>query len=55
MAAQLMAFYAKAKEEKGVTGGVKLAMLTKMGPAKAVDAPDSPENIKLFKEALAKL
>lgn len=51
----LAGFYDKAKEKSGLNGQIKLAMLTCMSLTKAQEAPDSPENIRLFEEALKKL
>lgn len=55
MGQQLTAFYEKAQEKAGVGGKVKLAMITRMAAGKAAEEPDSPENIKMFQEALAKI
>jgi hypothetical protein len=54
MASVLVSYFEKAAE-KGAAARVKLAMLTKMSSAQASEAPDSPENIKLFEDALAKI
>ena len=55
MGAVLLRYYDKAMEQSGLAAKVKLAMITKMSSAQAKDAPDSPENIKLFEDALTKL
>jgi hypothetical protein len=55
MAAKLTEYYAQATKEYGVMGRMKLAMLTKISSEKAGNEPDSPENIKLFEQALIQL
>lgn len=55
MAAKLTEFYAQATKQYGVMGRMKLAMLTKISSEKAGGEPDSPENIKLFEQAMAQL
>jgi hypothetical protein len=55
MAAKLTEFYATAAKEYGVSGRMKLAMLTKISSEKAAAEADTPENIKLFEQALAQL
>ncbi|HNT29472.1 MAG TPA: hypothetical protein PKL83_00790 [bacterium] len=51
----LVSYFKKAEEKGGIQAQVKLAMITKMSSIKAQEAPDSPENIKIFEEALAQL
>jgi hypothetical protein len=51
----LLKYYDDAKAKAGVQGQIKLAMLTKMSSKVAESAPDSMENINVFKEALSKL
>jgi hypothetical protein len=55
MGATLAGFYQQAAKEFGVTGRVKLAMLTKISSEKAEAAADSPENIRTFEQALHQL
>ena len=55
MAAKLVEFYAQATKDFGVMGRMKLAMLTKISSEKAGTEADSPENIKLFQQALLQL
>ena len=55
MAAKLTEFYAQAMKQYGVMGRMKLAMLTKISSEKAGTEPDSPENIKIFEQAMAQL
>ncbi len=55
MGDRLVEYYSKAKEKRGMEGKIKLAMLTKMSSAQAKESPDSPENIKLFEEAIAQI
>jgi len=55
MGVQLVAYFDKAKDKGGLQAQIKLAMMTKASAAKATEMPDSPENIKLFEEAMGKL
>lgn len=55
MAAKLVEFYAQATKDFGVMGRMKLAMLTKISSEKAGTEADTPENIKLFEQALRQL
>lgn len=55
MAAKLNEFYKQAAQEFGLTGRIKLAMLTKISSEKAEAADDSPENIRIFEQALQQL
>jgi hypothetical protein len=55
MAAKLTQFYAQAADQYGVMGRMKLAMLTKISSEKAGTEADSPENIKLFEQAMIQL
>lgn len=55
MAAKLTAFYAEATKQYGVMGRMKLAMLTKISSEKAGTEADTPENIKLFEQAMQQL
>jgi hypothetical protein len=55
MAAKLNDFYRQAAQEFGLAGRIKLAMLTKISSEKAEAAQDSPENIRIFEQALAQL
>jgi hypothetical protein len=55
MAAKLTEFYAKAAKDFGVSGRMKLAMLTKMPSEKAAAEADTPENIKIFEQAFSQL
>ena len=51
----LASYFDKAKESGGIAAQVKLAMLTKMSLAKATGEPDSPENVKVFDEAIKQI
>ena len=51
----LASYFEKAKEAGGIPAQVKLAMLTKMARTAALQAPDSPDNIKKFDEALKQI
>ena len=55
MGAKLEEFFAEAKARGGLNAQMKLAMLTRMSPSKAKEAPDTEENVKLFEEAIRKL
>jgi hypothetical protein len=55
MAAKLNDFYKQAAQEFGLAGRIKLAMLTKISSEKAEAAEDSPENIRIFEQALQQL
>jgi hypothetical protein len=55
MAAKLSEFYKQAAQEFGLAGRIKLAMLTKISSEKAASADDSPENIRIFEQALKQL
>lgn len=51
----LTTFYNKANEKGGLGAQVKLAMITKIASSKAAELPDSPENIKIFEDALKQI
>ena len=55
MGAKLEEYFVKVKAEGGLNAQMKLAMLTKMSPAKAKESPDSETNIRIFEEAMKKL
>ncbi len=55
MAEKLLMYYKYIKTERGFEGEIKLAQMTKMPSTKAALAPDSPENLKLFREAIKSL
>ncbi|MCK4997303.1 hypothetical protein KAS08_03285 [Candidatus Pacearchaeota archaeon] len=55
MGAKLVEYYGKAKEKGGVTAQIKLATITKMSSQKAGSVPDSPENIKIFEDAMSQI
>lgn len=55
MGEKLAAYFEKAKAKGGLLSAVKLATLTKMSGKAAAAAEDSPENIKLFEEAMRQL
>lgn len=55
MGAVLVSYFEKAKAAGGLAAAVKLAMLTKMSQINAGQAPDSPDNVKIFEEAMKKL
>lgn len=51
----LASYFDIAKAKGGLAAQVKLAMITKMSSLKALEAPDSKENIKLFEDAIIKI
>ncbi|HLJ37734.1 MAG TPA: hypothetical protein VKT54_04915 [Steroidobacteraceae bacterium] len=55
MAAKLTEYYNLAAKEFGLSGRIKLAMLTKIPSEKAGTAQDSPDNIRIFEQALKQL
>ncbi len=55
MAVKLNEYYKQAAQEFGLAGRIKLAMLTKISSEKAEAAADSPENIRIFEQALQQL
>lgn len=55
MGEKLMEAYSQAAKEFGTPGRMKLAMLTKMSSGVAQNAPDSPQNLKVFEDAMRKL
>lgn len=55
MATKLTEYYAQAAKQYGVMGRMKLAMLTKISSEKAGTEADTPENIKLFEQAMHQL
>jgi hypothetical protein len=55
MAAKLTEFYTQASKEFGMSGRMKLAMLTKISSEKAATEADTPDNIKLFEQAMLQL
>ena len=55
MGARLVGYFDKIGAELGAAGRMKLAMLTLISSAKASNEPDSPENIRKFEEAMAKI
>lgn len=55
MGVRLVSIYDAAGKEFGFMGRMKLAILTKIASAKAAEEADSPENIRLFEQALLRL
>jgi hypothetical protein len=55
MGKKLLTYFEKVGEKGGIHAKVRLAMLTKMSSQMAEVAEDSPENIKLFEEAMKKI
>ena len=55
MGAKLMEYYEKAKQQGGMQATMRLAMKTTIPSTKAMDAPDSPENIAKFEEAFKEI
>ena len=55
MAAKLTEFYTQASKQFGMSGRMKLAMLTKISSERAGAEADTPDNIRLFEQAMAQL
>jgi len=55
MAEKLIKYYAYVGQEKGLGAKIELATITKIPSTTAATAPDSPENLKLFQEAVEKI
>jgi hypothetical protein len=55
MGMKLAKYYQYIIKEKGVQGRIELGVLTKISSIVAPLQPDSPENVKLFKDALKKI
>ena len=55
MATKLTDYYAQATAKFGMTGRMKLAMLTKIPSEKAATEPDSPANLQVFDAAWKQL
>jgi hypothetical protein len=55
MAEKLRRYYDYAGKKGGFTLQLKLAMRTLMAGNRAAEAPDTPENLELFRQALTEL
>jgi hypothetical protein len=55
MAEKLMKYYKYVSDEKGMVGKMQLAQLTKIPSTQAAIEPDTPDKIRLFRDAIAKL
>jgi len=55
MGAKLVTHYEEVGRELGVMGRMKPAMLTKIPSTQALAAEDSPANLMMFQQAIAKL
>lgn len=55
MAEKLMLYYKYVTEQAGFAGKMQLAMATKVPTTRAALAPDSPDNIALFREEITKI
>lgn len=55
MAEKLLKYYAYVGQEKGLGAKIELATATKIPSTTAATAPDSPENLSLFKEAVTRI
>jgi len=51
----LKSYYDQAAAKGGISAQVKLAMITKIPSVKALELPDSEENIKIFREAIDRI
>ncbi len=47
----LVKYYDFVKQNAGIEGAMRLAMKTKISGGKAAGEPDSPENLKAFRDA----
>lgn len=52
MGETLMKYYSLVEEEEGINGKIELAKETNLPGTKASTAPDSQENIELFRDAV---
>jgi hypothetical protein len=55
MGAELVRFYDQCKIQGGLSAQLRLATLTRLAGTKALEAPDSPENLKIFEAAYAEV
>lgn len=55
MAEELLKYYKFMKDNGGFEAQIKLAVETKIPSTKAALAPDSPENIRVFRDAIQKI
>lgn len=55
MGQKLSAYFDEAANMGGFKARMRLAILTKVGGDDAASAPDSPENIKKFEDAMTEL
>lgn len=55
MGAKLSHYYEEAKAIGGLKGRMRLAVITKVSSDRCGELPDSPENIKLFEDAIQEL
>jgi hypothetical protein len=55
MGAKLVQIFADAEKLGGLKAKMRLAMITKISSAAAASAPDSPDNIKKFTDAVHEL
>ena len=55
MGAALVDYYTRAKAAGGLQAQIKLAIITKLPSSKAAAAEDSPENLRLFRQAMTEI
>jgi len=55
MAEKLLQYYKYVSEKKNLLGKVELAQLTKIPSTQAAIELDTPDNLKLFRDAVAKI
>jgi len=55
MGQKLLMCYDIAKQEGGMQAQMRLAMMTGIASPKAADAPDSPDNLDKFRNALKEI
>ncbi len=55
MGQKLMSYFEKAGEMGGLMAKMRLAVLSGIASAQAMQTPDSPENIKKFEDAIREI
>ena len=55
MAEKLIKYYAYVGQEMGMGAKIKLATATKIPSTTAARAPDSPENLQVFRQAVEQI
>lgn len=55
MGRKVEAYFKEAQRRGGIGARMKLAILTRMSPKKALEAPDDEATLQRFEDAMAKL